>query len=303
MRILITGGLGFIGTHLSRKLDSVGHEVHIFDRIRDTRERYHRGDINDYHSLERAFDEVKPEIVIHLAGMVSRKECEETPTLAIMTNVGGTYSVCALSLKHQARLIYSGSSEEYGNAFQRNGVLIIVNENTPFEEPTSIYSMTKRMAEEIVQYFSAFKKLEATTMRIFMLYGPGEEQSGYRSAIVRFMSMALNNQQLTIHRGTERAWCYIDDAIEAMNLIVDRKQKERYEVFNIGREDPISTELLARKILAICNSSSETREIEVEPTVIPVKRASFKKAEDVLGWEAKTPIEQGLNELLKWMRK
>ncbi|GAG83391.1 unnamed protein product, partial [marine sediment metagenome] len=113
----------------------------------------------------------------------------------------------------------------------------------------------------------------------------------------------INNQELIVHRETERSWCYIDDAIEVMNLIVDRKQKESYEVFNIGREDPLATELLAEKIIKICNSSSETREIEVEPTIIPVKRACFKKAKVLLGWEAKTPIEQGLNELFKWMKK
>ena len=300
MKILITGGLGFISSHLSKKLDEIGFETYIFDRKRITMERYHRGDINDFYSLEKAFESVKPDIVMHFAAMVSRKECEETPNLAILTNAGGTYNVCSLSLRHEARLIYAGSSEEYGTTLG-NGK--IVDENTPFGEPTSIYSMTKRMAEEIVQYYALFKGLEATTMRIFMLYGPGEEPSDYRSAIVRFTYRALKNQPLFVHRGTERSWCYIGDAINAMKLLVEREQKERYEVFNIGREDPISTELIAERILEICGSSSEIKKIEVEPTIIPVKRASFRKAKELLGWEAKVTLDEGLKKVTRWMRK
>jgi nucleoside-diphosphate-sugar epimerase len=297
MKLLITGGAGFIGTHLSKRL--IDHEVHVLDRLRLMGENYHRGDINDYQSLERVFEEVKPELVIHLAGMVSRKECEETPTLAIQTNAGGTYNVCALSLKHRARLIYSGSSEEYGTALLGGAV---VDEETVFGEPTSVYSMTKRMAEEIVQYHAFFKGLKATTMRIFMLYGPGEEPSDYRSALVRFTYWALKHQPLTVHVNTERSWCYIADAVEAMKLLVERDQKEKYEVFNIGRADPVPTEQLAEMIVKLCGSRSEIRRVVAEPTVIPVKRASFKKAKEVLGWEADCPLEDGLKEVVEWVR-
>jgi nucleoside-diphosphate-sugar epimerase len=230
--------------------------------------------------------------------MVSRKECEETPNLAIATNVGGTQSVCTLCLKHRARLIYSGSSEEYGTAF-KNGA---VDESTPFGEPTSIYSMTKRMAEELIQYYSYFKGLNATTMRLFMLYGVGEEPSEYRSAIVRFIDWALKGQPLIVHRGTERSWCYIDDIIEAIKIIVEREQENHYEVFNLGKDDPISTHDLAYKILEVCNSSSTLIITDPEPTVIPIKRASFEKAKQVLGWEAKTPLQEGLNRTTAYIR-
>jgi nucleoside-diphosphate-sugar epimerase len=300
MRIFISGGLGFIGSHLSEKLDRAGHEIHIFDRLRISKERYYRGDLNDYYSLENAFGKAKPQLVIHLGGMVSRKECEETPDMAIATNAGGTFHVCALSLKHGARLIYAGSSEEYGTAL---GSERVVDEATPFGEPTSIYSMTKRMAEEIVRYFAHFKGLKASTIRFFMLYGPGEEPTDYRSALVRFTYKALTNRPLIVHKGTERAWCYIDDATDAIKLIVERKQEEKYEDFNIGRSEPIPTELLADKIIKICRSSSEIKKVPVESTVIPVKRASFRKVKDLLGWEAKKPIDEGLKEVVKWIKQ
>jgi len=297
MTVLISGGLGFIGSRLVEKL-MLEDDVHIFDRRRIVRDNYHRGDINDYHSLERAFEIAKPDLVIHLAGMVSRKECEETPSLAITTNAVGTHNVCVLSLKHHARLIYSGSSEEYGTAFTNR----FVTEDTPFGEPTSIYSMTKRMAEEIVQYNAFFKGLQATTVRIFMLYGPNEKPNEYRSAIIRFTYSALKNEPLTAHKGTERSWCYIDDAVEALKLLIERQQKPQYEVFNIGRDDPINTELLAETIVKLCESSSPIKRIDPPPTIIPIKRASFKKAKEVLGWEAKTPLSQGLKQVVNWMK-
>lgn len=300
MRILITGGLGFIGSNLAKKLEAVGHEIHIFDRIRFTRERYYRGDLNDYYSLERTFEKAQPQVVLHLAAMVSRKESEETPDMAIATNAGGTFHICALSLKHRARLIYAGSSEEYGAALHGSA---IVTEDTPFGEPTGLYSMTKRMAEEVVQYFAHYKGLKATTTRFFMLYGPGEEPTDYRSALIRFTYNALLGKPLIVHKGTERSWCFIDDATEALKIIVEKKQKGNYEVFNIGRSESIPTEILAKKIVNICRSASKIVKISPEHTVIPVKRASFRKAKEVLGWEAKKPLDVGLREVAKWMRQ
>lgn len=300
MRILITGGLGFIGSNLSKKLSANGYEIHVFDRRRVNKERYYRGDLNDYYSLENAFENAKPQVVIHLGAMVSRKESEETPDMAIATNASGTFHVCSLSLKYGSRLIYAGSSEEYGTALQSN---IVVDESVPFGEPTSIYSMTKRMAEEIAQYFAHFKGLKATTMRLFMLYGPGEEPTDYRSAIARFTYNALTNRPLLVHANTERAWCHIDDAVDVMKLVVDRQQSSNYEVFNIGKDEPILTELLAKKIVELSDSLSNMVKIPIEATVIPVKRASFKKAKDLLGWEAKVPIENGLIGVIEWMRE
>ena len=308
MKILVTGGAGYVGSHLVPRLEEQGHEVHVFDRLRLSRPRYIRGDICDYGCLEAAFDAVRPELVFHLAGMVSRRECEETPTLAIQTNAEGTLNVCALSLKHGSRVIYAGSSEEYGTRFSETFYNYgekhrPVGEDTPFGEPTSVYALTKRMAEEIVQHFAAFRGLTATTMRLFMLYGPGEEPSDYRSAVARFTDWALRGLPLTVHRGTERSWCYIDDAVEAMTLIAERRQPTPYEAFNIGREDPTPTETLAEKIVEACGSSSEIVLTEPEATVIPVKRASFRKAKTLLGWEATTPLDEGLRETVEWMRR
>ena len=300
MKVLITGGLGFIGTGLEKALTARGHTVTIFDRVRINRERYIRGDICDIYSLENAFEIVQPDVVVHFAAMVSRKESEETPFMAIQTNVDGTLNVGLLASAYNARLIYSGSSEEYGTAFYEQD---FVDEDTPFGHPTSIYSMTKRMSEEIVQYYARFKGLTATTIRFFMLYGPGEVSSDYRSAMIRFIDAAQHGKPLTVHQGTSRQWCYIDDAIDAVVRIVEREQCEKYEAFNIGSEDVISTEDLAYKILDMTGSQSKVNLIEVEETVIPIKHANFDRALHVLGWKATTDLTDGIEKVCQRTRE
>jgi nucleoside-diphosphate-sugar epimerase len=299
MRILITGGAGFIGTRLAERLRESGdHDVYVFDRERLSSDRYVRGDVCDWESLDNAFRKSQPELTFHLAAMVSRKESEETPSLAIQTNATGTQTVCAMALRYGSRVIYGGSSEEYGTAFS-NGA---VTEETPFGVPTGIYSMTKRMAEEVVQYFATFKGLTATTVRFFMLYGSGERPSKYRSALVRFSEAALSGEPLLAHMNTERSWAYVDDAVDALCLIMDRKQEEGYETFNLGRDEPMSAEDLAKLVVEKCGSSSQIKRVVAEPTVIPIKRASFEKAKSILGWEAQTTLENGLGRVIDFLK-
>jgi nucleoside-diphosphate-sugar epimerase len=299
MKILITGGLGFIGTHLEKALKEKGHDVVTYDRIRMEHPNYIRGDICDIHSISKTFDETKPDTVVHLAAMVSRRESEETPYSAINANVNGTLNVVTLCLKHHARLVYAGSSEEYGTAFYGDTV---VTEDTPFGEPTSIYSMTKRMGEELIQYYAHFKGLTATTTRFFMLYGPGEPATGYRSALVRFMDAAMKGKPLVVHKETKRQWCFISDAVAVLVEIIETPQRDKYEAYNIGNDEQIPTVGLAKLIVRMVGSASDIKEIEPEETIIPVKLSSFRKVYDRFHWKATTPLSVGLSQVYRSLK-
>ena len=299
MKVLITGGLGFVGSHLQARLEEEGHIVHIFDRERVEKKRYHRGDINDFFSLEHAFSRASPlDACVHLAAMVSRKECEETPALSIMTNTIGAQNIVHLCSKRHIRLLYAGSSEEYGDAYYDiAGNPVCVSEDTPFGAPTSYYAMTKRHADELIRYNALQNGLRATTMRFCMLYGPGELGNSYRSAVARFADTAIKNQPIRAHRDTERSWCYIEDVVDAIMRILDREQEQKYECYNLGRHEPISAVNLAHKVVDTFGSDSEIIETEIEPTIIPIKRMSFDRAKRVLGWEATTSLDEGLKAL------
>ena len=191
-------------------------------------------------------------------------------------------------------MIYAGSSEEYGQGFTDE----LVSETSAFGPATGIYSLTKRFADEVIQHFAARKGLTATAVRFFMLYGPGEPANSYRSAVIRFVHAALNNEPLPVHNNTSRSWCYVTDAIEALMLIAKRTQEEPYELYNIGRNSPIQTKDLAELIISMTGSSSAIRFTEPESTIIKHKSASFKKLKDTLGWEARTPLEVGLKKVI-----
>jgi len=298
-KILVLGGAGVVGRHLVRALREIDeYEVWVFDRVRKTEENYIRGDIVDYYSISKAFSRVQPDIVVHLAGMVSRWECEETPILAIQTNITGMFNVCSLSLRYGARLLYSGTSEEYGSEFEDGA---IVTEETPLGAATNVYCLTKRNADEMVHYFAHAKQLRATTMRFFMFYGTDDELTDYRCAITRFVHDALQNKTLLVHEGTERSWCYMPNAIEAIQKIIERKQKENYEIFNIGKEDPVTAEDLAEMIIYRVGAG-RIEMIPAESTITPIKRGSFEKAKRELGWEATTYLGDGLDEVVRWMK-
>jgi nucleoside-diphosphate-sugar epimerase len=297
-RILVLGGAGVVGRHLVKALRKQNkYEVWVFDRVRKTEENYIRGDIVDNYSISKAFEEVQPQIVVHLAGMVSRWECEETPILAIQTNIIGMFNVCSLSLRYGARLLYSGTSEEYGSEFEGGNV---VTEETPLGAATNVYCLTKRNADEMVHYFAHAKQLRATTMRFFMFYGIDDELTDYRCAITRFVHDALLNKTLQVHEGTERSWCYMPDAIEAIQKTIEREQKDNYEIFNIGNEERIRTEYLAEKIVHMANSGA-VKLIPPEATITPIKRGSFNKAKRELDWRATTPLDVGLKNVICWM--
>lgn len=291
MKILITGGCGFIGSHLEPALKGLGDEVYLTDRIRVSGKNYLRGDICDYIRMEEIFDEVRPDVVYHFAGMVSRKECEETPQLAIQTNALGTMNIIRLCQKGYAKIVYAGSSEEYGSAFDGGNV---VTEESPLGTPSSIYSATKRMADELIEYHTIYKGLFSTRFRFFMFYGGGEPANEYRSAISRFMDAAIKGEPMHVHRNTERSWCHIDDGIMALVAARDRGDGKLY---NIGRDEPILTTDLALKIRAITGSNSQLVLENAGETIIPVKRASFAKAEKELGWKSIISLDEGLNRL------
>ena len=295
MKVLVTGGAGFVGTHLTKRLcDEM--DVTVFDKERevkiDDRAKYIRGDIIDYLSLAKAFEETKPDLVFHLAGMVSRRECEETQLMAFQTNMMGAYNICELCVRHNARVIYAGSSEEYGHGFTDTKV----TETSSFGPATGIYSLSKRFADEVIQHFATQKGLTATAVRFFMLYGPGEPANSYRSAVIRFVDYAIKGQLLPVHDGTSRSWCYIDDAIEALMLLSKREQVQPFELYNIGRNDPIETIELAKLILQMTGRTHGfgVELTEREQTIIPHKSADFSKIKSILGWEATTPLETGL---------
>ncbi|MGB9596143.1 MAG: NAD-dependent epimerase/dehydratase family protein [Candidatus Poribacteria bacterium] len=296
MRILVIGSEGTIGSKLVQYLKQ-DDEFYVkrADRIRIREDDYEMVDITHYETLEPAFDP-PPNIVIHLAGEVSRETSEHWPNIAIESNVVGTMNVIKLCLKYNAKLVFAGTSEEYGSAYLDG---IPVTENDQPRQQQGIYGLTKWMAEELIEYCHRRYGLNAIIVRLFMCYGPGEEPNPYRSAIARFIDWARRGEPIHVHKGGERSWCYIDDIIEGI-VSAMKYEDETFSIFNIGRDEPWDMEDVAKEIIRLTNSNSEIILESAPPGITLVKRGDFSKAEKVLNWKAKTPFLEGLKKTVRW---
>ncbi len=299
MNILVVGGNGTIGIPLVIRLQKLGHVVFCADRQRDQLGETLLCDVHNYETLHKAFQVSKPEIVILLAGEVSRMTCESMPGIALESNVIGVQHVIDLCLQYKSKLIFSGTSEEYGNCFD-NGTY--VTEDMIPTHHNGIYGLSKWIAEELIKYYSTKYKLNAIVLRLFMCYGPGEYPSPYRSAISRFIGDALMNRDIIVHRDTERSWCYISDIVEGI-VSATFYDKSRYEVFNIGITQPYSMYILAEIIKTLTHSNSQIVEEECPSGIIPVKRGNFDKAEKLLNWKANVCITAGLKQTIEWTKQ
>lgn len=296
MRILVIGSEGTIGSKLVPYLKK-NDEFYVkrADRIRIREDDYEMVDITHYETLEPAF-EPSPNIVIHLAGEVSRETSEHWPNIAIESNVVGTMNVIKLCLKHNAKLVFAGTSEEYGSAYFDG---IPVTEDDQPRQQQGIYGLTKWMAEELIEYCHRRYGLNAIIVRLFMCYGPGEEPNPYRSAIARFIDWARRGEPIHVHKGGERSWCYIDDIIEGI-VSAMKYEDETFSIFNIGRDEPWNMEDVAKEIIRLTNSTSEIILEPAPPGITLVKRGNFSKAEKVLNWKAKTSFLEGLEKTVRW---
>lgn len=306
MKILVTGAMGFIGKYMIRELKNHGYDVIGIDLAIADSENYVRADITYFEDVWRIFKESNGfDVVLHLAGEVGRLNGEEYPQRMIYVNEIGTLNLLQLCLEYNSKLVYFSTSEIYGKLFDEKEVC---EEDFSIIGPdmvTNVYAMSKLFGEGIVNHYVKNYNLLAVGIRPFMIYGPGVAASKYKSAIDQFVYNSLNNKPFVVHQGSERAWCYIDDFIDAILKIVENHSFTHsvYESYNVGTQEYISTEDLANLILELTGAPSNLMQIVQLPEkfISGRKRFSNKKLRD-LGWEQKVLLRQGLQEVIKWYK-
>lgn len=295
MKILVIGSEGNIGVVLTRYLKTRNHEVFECDWKPGYRPNYFQADITMPLDLMNVFDQVKPQAVYLLAAMVSRVTCENSPSMAVNTNLAGVQNVAELCKKHASKLVYLSTSEVYGNL---NEELI---EDSTIPRPNNRYGLTKYLGEKIVEYEVMNHGLKAITVRPFMFYHETETRGDHRSAMIRFAEHLSKGQRIEIHRGSERAWMHLDDAVEALEAVL---YQENYEVFNIGHEQFTPTEQIAEKIadrLGI-RLDDYSDYIELPSRMTLVKRPNVEKMKNKLGVVPKISIDTGIDRILAEFR-
>jgi UDP-glucose 4-epimerase len=313
MRILVTGGAGFIGTHLSRRLVAEGHTVFVIDNefngSRDAVPKevhYTLGDVTRATDLEPIFA-AGVDAVCHLAGQVSIIRSFSDPIADLRTNVEGTVSVLQACLKHKvSRLLYASSMTAYGDSGT-----VPTPETEPCR-PDSYYGITKHAAERYVHATAERPDLDfdfrVTSLRMFSVYGPGQALNNpYQGVLGIFIGNLLRGEPIKIFGDGEqtRDFVYIDDIVDGWSKAL-ADQKLRNDVYNLGSGRSLSINQVAEKVLANFGGPSAARPVVRAPARPGEQRsvqAEITRARQVLKWEPRTTFEAGLAETVKQARE
>jgi nucleoside-diphosphate-sugar epimerase len=311
-KILVTGGAGFIGSHIVDKLMEKGLEITVFDNL-DTghmkniksnkgKEDFHfiKGDIRDLSLVKKTMRDM--DAVFHEAALASITLSVQDPILSNDINVTGTLNLLkASSDSGVKRFVYASSAAVYGDT------------KTPEKtedmstNPKSPYGISKLAAENYVKIFHKLYGLETVSLRYFNVYGPRQRfdlQSAYGGAITIFTNRLLRNMSPVIFGDGEqtRDFVYIGDVVEANMLALERKEAVG-DAFNIGTGLNVSVNQIAETLKDILNKR-ELKNVHADPRPGEGRGgyANISKAERILGFHPKVPVKEGLVKLVDWYK-
>lgn len=298
MKILVTGGLGAVGSWLVRELRGRGHDVWIMDRPHHHDPQYVRGDVGEFRQFERVVEGRDFDYVYHLAAEFGRWNGEDFYETLWRSNAIGTKNLLRLQERLGFRSIFFSSSEVYGDY---DGVMVEDVMDRIEIRQMNDYAMTKWVGEQQVMNSAAMHGTETVRVRLFNTYGPGEPYSRYRSAICIFAYHALHDMPFTVYTGHLRTSTFVSDTTRTLANIVDNFHPG--EVYNIGGLDLHDMETPARMILEhLGKDESLVTFKEGEPFTTKEKRVDCSKAIRDLGHEPKVLLSEGIPQTLEWMK-
>jgi len=315
MKILITGGAGFIGSHLCKKLLSNGHEVICIDNFLTSSKKNTNALLKNKNFKLLEFDVINPlpanlecDALFHLASPASpnhhsKISYHSLPVETMLVNTQGTYNLLKFCQGKNAKFLFASSSEVYGDP-EINPQNETYNGNVSTTGPRSVYDEAKRFGETIVAHFFRNNFVDARIARIFNTFGPGMLKEDGRM-IIFFIIQAINNKPITIFGNGEqtRSLCFVDDTIEALVRLMFY-QKTNGEIINIGSENENTVLEYAKIVKKLTNSKSELVFNEKLPINDPlVRRPDITKAKKILNWKPKTSLENGIQELINYLKK
>jgi UDP-glucuronate decarboxylase len=305
-RVLVTGGAGFIGSHLCRRLLDLGHEVLAVDNFSSSS----RGNLRDLLTDPR-FEFIRHDVtfplyvevdqVYHLACPASPIHYQRDPVQTTKTCVVGSLNMLGLAKRLGAPVLLSSTSEVYGDPAVHPQSESYWGNVNPIG-PRSCYDEGKRAAETLFFDYHRQHKLKIKVARIFNTYGPRMHPNDGR-VVSSFIVQALSGQALTLHGdGSQtRSFCYVDDTVDGLIRLMNSPDEVTGPV-NIGNPDEFTMLELAKKVLAMTESASP---VEYHPLPVddPVRRRpDITRARELLGWEPTIPFHVGITRTVDYFR-
>lgn len=307
MRILLTGGAGFIGSHLCDFLIRQGHSIICMDNLVTGKKEniqhllgnpnfeFIKHDVSNFIDVKGNID-----YVLHFASPASPIDYLKYPIKTLKVGSLGTHNALGVAKKHKAKFILASSSEVYGDPLV-NPQPESYRGNVNCTGPRGVYDESKRFAEAITLAYHETHKIDTKIARIFNTFGPQMREHDGR-AIPNFIDQALKGEPLTVYGdGSQtRSFCYITDLIEGISKLMN---SDLNEPVNLGNPNEMTVLALAKKIIELTGTKSK---IEFKPLPVDdpkVRRPDITKAKMLLNWQPKVNLKEGLKKTIDWFRE
>jgi UDP-glucuronate 4-epimerase len=304
MKILLTGGAGFIGSHLLEQLIARGDDVAVIDDFNDyydpaiKRSNLPRGGFRLYERDIRAAAEIvlreKPDLLVHLAARAGVRPSQSNPALYESVNVAGTLGLLeACRAAGVGRFVFASSSSVYGNA------------PVPFREdfedlrPISFYGVTKLLGEHYVRVYARLHGLQATCLRFFTAYGPRQRPD---MAIHAFTAAVATGREIPMFGdgSTERDYTFVTDIVQGLLGAIGTP--EPFAIYNLGESRTVALRRLIELIGEHVGRTPRIRPLPEQPGDVQRTCASIERARARLGYAPKVSIEEGVKDFVAWFR-
>ncbi|MBT4935417.1 NAD-dependent epimerase/dehydratase family protein [Candidatus Woesearchaeota archaeon] len=311
MKILVTGGAGFIGSHVVQALLERGDEVVIIDdmnsyynpqlkrdRVEQFKNRvtFYKISIWDYNAMKTVFQMHTFDKICHLAAQAGVRHSLENPFIYNKVNVLGTLNILELMKEFGLKdIVYASSSSVYGG-----------NEKTPFavedtvDKPISLYAATKRVNELYAYTYHHLYGFNCYGLRFFTVYGPWGRPD---MALFKFTKALLNNQPIDVYNEgkMKRSFTYITDIVAGIIMSLDNVKGN--DVFNLGSPKTVELNYFIECIEKELGKTFVKNMMPLQQGDVPTTFADIAHTQDVLGWEPKVGIEQGIKEFIMWYKE
>ncbi len=306
MRILVTGGAGFIGSHLCGRLVREGHEVLCLDNFFTGRKRNIQGLLDNPGFEVVRHDIIEPILlevdrIYHLACPASPIHYQYNPVKTIKTNIMGTINMLGLAKRVKSRILVASTSEVYGDPAMHPQKEDYWGNVNPIGI-RSCYDEGKRAAETLTMDYYRQNRVDVKIIRIFNTYGPTMLPDDGR-VVSNFIVQALNGKDLTVYgEGSQtRSFCYVDDLVEGMVRMMGND--DITGPVNLGNPEEYTIVDLARKIIAMTESTSQITFRPLPADDPTQRRPDITLANDALGWKPNISVDDGLERTIAYFRK
>jgi len=318
MKILVTGGAGFIGSHLVDRLIKEGHRVVVVDNLStgkkenlNPRAKFYKADICGS-KISQIFKKEKPQIVFHYAAQIDVRKSVEDPIEDAKINILGSLNIiqsfCHLSsvISHKSSVIGHKSLVKFifastGGAIYGDADIVPTPESYP-EYPLSPYGIEKLIVDKYLNYYYKTFNLPYISLRLGNIYGPRQNSKGEAGVIAIFSDKMLAGGQPIINGSGDqtRDFVYVDDVVEASTLAF---KKNKVGVFNIGTAKETDVNTIFKKLKELTGSNCKIVHGSAMPGEQKRSCLDYKKAAKELGWQPKYSLEKGLKETTNWFTR